>query len=156
VRRGTRKAPNEQATSHEPLISSSQKMFLTPGSLNIEQNYRLLVQKLDCGLTKLYFFRDVIGFEGLFGLMGWFFSGCHWLGVFRCEEHLYKRLRWSVRLLVHPSIPHDARLRGKLVTSRLRFEKRKRKLITLRFLYVAIPSHLGIRRSPCFCVCYII
>jgi hypothetical protein len=70
--------------------------------------------------------------------------------VFRCEEHLYKRLRWSVRPSVRPSVPHDARLRGKLVTSRLRFEKRKRKLITSRFHYVAIPSHLGIRRSPCF------
>ena len=34
----------------------------------------------------------------------------------------------------------------------MRFEKRrrKRKLITSRFHYVAIPSHLGIRRSPCF------
>jgi hypothetical protein len=27
---------------------------------------------------------------------------------------------------VRPSVPHDVRLRGKIVTSRLRFEKRKR------------------------------
>jgi hypothetical protein len=28
--------------------------------------------------------------------------------VFRCEEHLYKRLRWSVGRSVRPSVPHDA------------------------------------------------
>jgi hypothetical protein len=38
--------------------------------------------------------------------------------VFRCEEHLYKRLRPSVGRLVGPSVPM-MQLRGKLVTSRL-------------------------------------
>jgi hypothetical protein len=57
----------------------------------------------------------------------------------------------SVRPSVGRSVPHDARLRGKLQLRRDCFEKRrrKRKLITWRFHYVAIPSHLGIRRSPC-------
>jgi hypothetical protein len=41
--------------------------------------------------------------------------------IFRCEEHLYTRLRWLVGRSVRPSVgPHDARLRGKIiVTSRL-------------------------------------
>jgi hypothetical protein len=42
--------------------------------------------------------------------------------VFRCEEHLYKRLRrsvgWLVRPLVRRSVP-TMQLRGKLVTSQL-------------------------------------
>jgi hypothetical protein len=72
--------------------------------------------------------------------------------IFRCEEHLYTRLRWSVGRSVCRSVPHDARLRGKLELRRDCFEKsrRKRKLITWRFHYVTILSHLGIRRSPCF------
>ena len=37
--------------------------------------------------------------------------------VFRCEEHLYKRLRWSVGPSVRPSVPHDARLRGKIIVT---------------------------------------
>jgi hypothetical protein len=85
-------------------------------------------------------------------------GGCCLFIVFRCEEHLYKRLRRSVRR----SVPHDARLRGKLslfslVTSRLLREEEEeeetdyvaiplcRDSITSRFL-----SHLGIRRSPCY------
>jgi hypothetical protein len=45
--------------------------------------------------------------------------------VFRCEEHLYKRLGWSVRPSVRPprKCPHDAPLRGKLVTSQLLWEE---------------------------------
>jgi hypothetical protein len=35
--------------------------------------------------------------------------------VFRCEEHLYKRLRRSVGRSVSPSVP-TMQLRGKLVT----------------------------------------
>jgi hypothetical protein len=50
--------------------------------------------------------------------------------VFRCEEHLYKRLR----RLVGPSVPHDARLRGKLVTSRLLREEEEEETD-----YVTIP-----------------
>jgi hypothetical protein len=62
--------------------------------------------------------------------------GFRWLfgqsdSVFRCEEHLYKRLRWLVR----PSVPHDARVRGKLVTSRLLREEEEEEETD----YVAIP-----------------
>ena len=45
--------------------------------------------------------------------------------IFRCEEHLYTKLRWSVGWSVRWSVrwsvcPHDARLRGKIiVTARL-------------------------------------
>jgi hypothetical protein len=81
--------------------------------------------------------------------------------IFRCEEHLYKRLRPSVGRLVGPS--PTMRLRGKLVTSRLLREEEeeeetdyvaiplRRDSITSRFHYVAILSHLGIRWSPCLC-----
>jgi hypothetical protein len=58
---------------------------------------------------------------------------------FRCEEHLYKRLRPSVRWLVRRSVP-TMRLRGNANTwKRDCFEKRrrKRKLITSRFRYGA-------------------
>ena len=55
--------------------------------------------------------------------------------IFRCEEHLYKRLRWLVRRSVRPSVPHDARLRGKLVTSRLLREEEEEEETD----YVAIP-----------------
>jgi hypothetical protein len=50
--------------------------------------------------------------------------------IFRCEEHLYKRLRWSVRPSVRPP-----RLRGKLVTSRLLREEEEEEETD----YVAIP-----------------
>jgi hypothetical protein len=53
--------------------------------------------------------------------------------IFRCEEHLYTRLRWLVRPSVRPS--PTMQLRGKLVTSRLlREEERKEETD-----YVAIP-----------------
>jgi hypothetical protein len=52
--------------------------------------------------------------------------------LFRCEEHLYKRLR----RLVGASVPHDARLRGKLVMSRLLREEEEEEETD----YVAIPS----------------
>jgi hypothetical protein len=55
--------------------------------------------------------------------------------VFRCKEHFYKRLRWSVGPSVGPSVPHDARLRGKLVTSRLLREEEEEEETD----YVAIP-----------------
>jgi hypothetical protein len=55
--------------------------------------------------------------------------------IFRCEEHLYKRLRRSVGWSVRPSVPHDAQLRGKLVTSRLLREEEKEEETD----YVAIP-----------------
>jgi hypothetical protein len=45
------------------------------------------------------------------------------LSVFRCEEHLYKRLRPSVRRSVCPFVPHDA--------------------ITWKTSYVAIASRRG-------------
>jgi hypothetical protein len=69
---------------------------------------------------------------------------------------------WTVRPSVCRSVPHDARLRGKLVTSRLLREEEEeeetdyvaiplcRDSIMSRFHYVAIPLHLGIRRSPCY------
>jgi hypothetical protein len=72
--------------------------------------------------------------------------------LFRCEEHLYTRLRRLVGWSVGWSVP-TMRLRGNTNTwKRDCFEKRrrKRKLITSQFHYVAIPSHLGIRRSPCY------
>jgi hypothetical protein len=53
--------------------------------------------------------------------------------VFRCEEHLYKRLRPSVGPLVGPS--PTMRLRGKLVTSRLLREEEEKEETD----YVAIP-----------------
>jgi hypothetical protein len=85
--------------------------------------------------------------------------------VFRCEEHLYKRLRRSVGRLVGWSVRWSVptmQLRGKLVTSRLIREEGEEeknwlrgKLVTSRLIreegrkrktgYVAIPSHLGIR-----------
>jgi hypothetical protein len=52
-------------------------------------------------------------------------------GFFRCEEHLYKRLRQSVG----PSVPHNARLRGKLVMLRLLQEEEEEEETD----YVAIP-----------------
>jgi hypothetical protein len=55
--------------------------------------------------------------------------------VFRCEEHLYKRLRRSVGRSVRPSVPHDARLCGKLVTSRLLREEEEEEETD----YVTIP-----------------
>jgi hypothetical protein len=55
--------------------------------------------------------------------------------IFRCEEHLYTRLRWSVGPSVGPSVPHDARLSGKLVTSRLLREEEEEAETD----YVAIP-----------------
>jgi hypothetical protein len=62
------------------------------------------------------------------------------VAIFRCEEHLYKRLRWSVGPSVCLSVPHDARLRGKLslsslVTSRLLREEEEEEETD----YVAIP-----------------
>jgi hypothetical protein len=53
--------------------------------------------------------------------------------VFRCEEHLYTRLRWLVRPSVGPS--PMMQLRGKLVTSRLLREEEKEEDTD----YVAIP-----------------
>ena len=53
--------------------------------------------------------------------------------LFRCEEHLYKRLRPSVGRLVGPS--PTMRLRGKLVTSRLLREEEEEEETD----YVAIP-----------------
>jgi hypothetical protein len=66
--------------------------------------------------------------------------------VFRCEEHLYKRLRWLVRRsvgpLVGPSVPNDARLRGKIiVTSRLIREEEEEEETD----YVAIPLRRVLR-----------
>jgi hypothetical protein len=56
--------------------------------------------------------------------------------VFRCEEHLYTRLSWLVGPSVRRSVPHDARLRGKLlVTSRLLREEEEEEETD----YVAIP-----------------
>jgi hypothetical protein len=55
--------------------------------------------------------------------------------VFRCEEHLYTRLRRSVRPSVGWSVPHDARLREKLVMSRLLREEEEEEETD----YVAIP-----------------
>jgi hypothetical protein len=72
--------------------------------------------------------------------------------IFRCKEHLYKRLRlsvgWSVRPLVRP--PRCNYVENWLRRDCFERRRRKRKLNTSRFHYVAIPSHLGIRRSPCF------
>jgi hypothetical protein len=84
-------------------------------------------------------------------------SFCH---IFRCEEHLYKRLHPSVRLsvgwLVGWSVPHDA-ITWKTIYIAIALRRgggRRnwlcRDSITSRFHYVAIPSHLGIRWSPCF------
>jgi hypothetical protein len=74
------------------------------------------------------------------------------IGVFRCEEHLYTRLRplvgWSIRWSVRP--PRCNYVENWLRRDCFERRRRKRKLITSRFHYVAIPSHLGIRRSPCF------
>jgi hypothetical protein len=63
--------------------------------------------------------------------------------LFRCEEHLYKRLRWSVSGSVRRSVrPPDARLRGKIiVTSRLIREEEEEEETD----YVAIP----LRRVLC-------
>jgi hypothetical protein len=55
--------------------------------------------------------------------------------IFRCEEHLYKRLRrsvgWSVDPLVHPSVP-TMQLHGKLVTSQLLREEEEEEKNWLR------------------------
>jgi hypothetical protein len=90
-------------------------------------------------------------------------SSCTWFGLSLLGAKSTSILDWvgpsvrrsvrrSVRPSVRRSVPHDARLRGKLELRRDCFKKRRRKrrLITSRFDYVAIPSHLGIRRSPCF------
>jgi hypothetical protein len=53
--------------------------------------------------------------------------------IFRCEEHLYTRLRPLVGPLVHPS--PSMQLRGKLVTSQLLREEEKEEETD----YVAIP-----------------
>jgi hypothetical protein len=37
-----------------------------------------------------------------------FFKVLKFLSLFRCEEHLYTRLRWLVRPSVRQSVPHDA------------------------------------------------
>jgi hypothetical protein len=73
------------------------------------------------------------------------------------KKRLYKRLRRSVHWSVRPSVRWSVRMspRCNYVENWLRrdcFERRrrKRKLITSRFHYVAIPSRLGIRWSPCF------
>jgi hypothetical protein len=55
------------------------------------------------------------------------------IGVFRCKEHLYKRLRLSVGWSVRPS--PTMQLREKLVTSRLLREEEKEEETD----YVAIP-----------------
>jgi hypothetical protein len=60
------------------------------------------------------------------------------ISIFRCEEHLYTRLRW----LVGPSVPHDARLCGKIiVTSRLIREEEEEEETD----YVAIPLRRVLR-----------
>jgi hypothetical protein len=78
-------------------------------------------------------------------LVFWFrervFLGAKSTSILDCVGWL---VRWSVR-------PPRCAITWK---TRVRdcFEKRrrKRKLIMSQFHYVAIPSHLGIRRSPCF------
>jgi hypothetical protein len=62
--------------------------------------------------------------------------------IFRCEEHLYKRLRWLVGRSVRRSVPHDARLRGKIIVlSRLIREEEEEEETD----YVAIPLRRVLR-----------
>ena len=64
------------------------------------------------------------------------------LFIFRCEEHLYTKLRWLVCPSVGPSVPHDARLRGKIiVTSRLIREEEEEEETD----YVAVPLRRVLR-----------
>jgi hypothetical protein len=71
------------------------------------------------------------------------FLGAKSTSILDCVRWL---VGWSVRRSVRPP-------RCNYVENWLRrdcFERRRRKRITSRFHYVAIPLHLGNRRSPCF------
>jgi hypothetical protein len=67
------------------------------------------------------------------------------------KKHLYKRLRRSVRWLVGMS-PRCNYVENWLLRDCFDWRRRKRKRITSRFHYVAIPSRLGIRWSPCLII----
>jgi hypothetical protein len=91
-----------------------------------------------------------------------FLNGLKWevkSRFIRCEEHLYKRLRRSVRRSVGPPRCAITWKTKSFFISYVAIASRRgggrgnwirRDSIMSRFHYVAIPSHLGIRRSPCF------